>query len=122
MVSASPLLDDIFDTAVANFAASLTEKQRRNFHSCSRKDVERTILGIDSRLASERKQQNMRRMAKFIEGMTQLGKVIEVFVNCDATVAFIWGPIKFVLLVSVSRHRTSCVSIASGAPSFPNSY
>lgn len=111
MASGSLLLDDIFDKAVASFAASLTEKQRRDFRSCSRKDIELTILDIDSRLASERKQQKMRRIAKFVEGMTQLGKVIEVFVNCDATVAFIWGPIKVVLLVSPSGHRVSFVKL-----------
>jgi hypothetical protein len=97
--STVPLLDDIFQKAVVSFEASLTEKQRREFQGCSLKHVEDTIRGIDNRLASQRKQRNIRRIAKFVEGMSQLGKVIEVFVNCDVAVAFIWGPIKFVLLV-----------------------
>jgi hypothetical protein len=97
--STPALLDDIFQKAVVSFEASLTEKQRREFQGCSLKHVEDTIRGIDNRLASLRQQRNIRRIAKFVEGMSQLGKVIEVFVNCDATVAFIWGPIKFVLLV-----------------------
>jgi hypothetical protein len=103
MASSCAKLDDIFQNAVNSFEATLTDRQRREFHGCSLKDVEDTIRGIESRLASQRKQRNMRRIAKFVEGMSQLGKVIEVFVNCDVTVAFVWGPIKFVLLVSPFR-------------------
>ena len=100
MSSTPALLDDIFQQAVSSFEATLTDKQRREFQNCTRKDVEDTILGIQNRLAPQRKQRNMRKISKFVEGMTQLGKVIEVFVNCDSTVAFVWAPIKFVLLVS----------------------
>lgn len=95
----SASLDAVFQAAVASFEASLTEKQRREFRACSRKEVEDTIRAIDGRLASQRKQRNMQRIAKFVEGMDQLGRVIELFVNVDATVAFVWAPIKFVLLV-----------------------
>lgn len=42
----------------------------------------------------------MNRITKFLEAMTQLSKVVEVFLNVDSTVAFVWAPIKFVLLVS----------------------
>jgi len=95
-----------FQMAVASFAASLTDKQRREFQGCSLKEVEDTIRGVEARLASQRQQRNMQRVSRFLEGMDQLGKVIEVFVNCDSTVAFIWGPIKFVLLVSPPQSRT----------------
>lgn len=97
----SESLDATFQMAVAKFAASLTDKQRLEFRGCSLKEVEDTIRGVEARLASERRQRNMQRVSKFLEGMDQLGKVVEVFVNCDSTVAFIWGPIKFILLVSL---------------------
>ena len=96
----SESLDAAFQMAVASFAASLTDKQRREFRGCSLKEVEDTIRSVETHLASERQQRNMQRVSKFLEGMDQLGKVIDVFVNCDSVVAFIWGPIKFVLLVS----------------------
>ena len=92
-----------FQMAVASFQANLTDKQRREFRGCSLKEVEDTIKAVEARLGSQRQQRNMQRVSKFLEGMNQLGKVIEVFVNCDSTVAFIWGPIKFVLLVSLLR-------------------
>ena len=31
--------------------------------------------------------------------MHQLSKVVEVFLNVDNSVAFVWAPIKFILLV-----------------------
>ncbi|RSL96842.1 hypothetical protein CDV31_013308 [Fusarium ambrosium] len=42
----------------------------------------------------------MGRLSKFIEGMAQLGQVVEVFLNIHNGVAFIWGPIKFLLLTA----------------------
>ncbi|KAH6624506.1 hypothetical protein B0J18DRAFT_456785 [Chaetomium sp. MPI-SDFR-AT-0129] len=100
MSGISQSLDATFQAATANFAASLTEKQRREFRGCSRKEVEDAIRGIETRLASQRRQRNMQRIAKFVEGMDQLGKVVEVFVNVDSAVAFVWAPIKFVLLAA----------------------
>ncbi|KAH6848231.1 hypothetical protein B0I37DRAFT_309598 [Chaetomium sp. MPI-CAGE-AT-0009] len=100
MPSTPTLLDDIFQQAVSSFEASLTDKQRREFQSCTRKHVLDTIVGIQNRLASQRQQRSMHKISKFVEGMTQLGKVIEVFVNSDSTVAFVWAPIKFVLLAA----------------------
>ncbi|KAK4146369.1 uncharacterized protein C8A04DRAFT_9869 [Dichotomopilus funicola] len=105
MSGISQSLDATFQAATANFAASLTEKQRREFRGCSRKEVEDAIRDIETRLASQRRQRSMQRIAKFVEGMDQLGKVVEVFVNVNSTVAFVWGPIKFVLLVSLLGPR-----------------
>lgn len=42
----------------------------------------------------------MQRISKFIEGMNQLGQVVEVFLNVHAAVAFVWGPIKFILMAA----------------------
>lgn len=38
----------------------------------------------------------------FIEAMEQFGKVIEVFVNSNGILAFVWGPLKLLLLVNLS--------------------
>ncbi|KAM7217735.1 hypothetical protein V8F06_006869 [Rhypophila decipiens] len=105
-IHVSESLDAAFQMAVAKFAAYLTDEQRKEFRGCSLKEVEQTIKNIETRLASQRRQRNMQKISNFLEGMNQLGKVIEVFVNCDSTVAFIWGPIKFVLLAPGARHLT----------------
>jgi hypothetical protein len=94
---------DSLHNALASFRAGLTEKQRNEFRVCSLEDVKDAINAIESRLNAKRQQRNMQRIAKFLEGMDQLGKTVEVFLNVDSTVAFVWAPIKFALLVSTKR-------------------
>ncbi|KAI0536611.1 hypothetical protein GGR58DRAFT_381624 [Xylaria digitata] len=93
-------MDPNFENALVKFRASLTEKQRRDFALCTLKDVQIAINEIQVRLGSQRRLRNMKRIAKFIEAMTQLGQVVEVFLNVESAVAFVWGPIKFVLLAA----------------------
>lgn len=96
--------DETFEDALKRFQGSLTEKQRTEFKACSLQDVKDTIRKVETSLCAQRRQRNLQRMSRFVEGMNQLGQVVEVFLNVDATVAFVWAPIKFVLLVSVFRH------------------
>ncbi|KAK3363959.1 hypothetical protein B0T25DRAFT_470206 [Lasiosphaeria hispida] len=91
-------IEGSFQNALARFQANLTEEQRRQFRVCSIEDVKEAIKGIEDRLASRRCQRNMLRIAGFIEAMKQLALVIEVFLNVDPAVAFVWAPIKFVLV------------------------
>lgn len=44
---------------------------------------------------------NLTRISRFLEGMEQLGKVIDIFLNTSEILAFVWGPMKFILLVSI---------------------
>jgi hypothetical protein len=83
-------MDTVFENALIKFRASLTEKQRRDFAPCTLKDVRAAIDEIQVRLGSQRRLRNMKRIAKFIEAMTQLGQVVEVFLNVGNTVAFVW--------------------------------
>jgi hypothetical protein len=83
-------METSFENVLVEFRASLTEKQRRDFAPCTLKDVQTTINEIQDRLGSQRRQRNMKRIAKFIEAMTQLGQVVEVFLNVESTVAFVW--------------------------------
>lgn len=43
---------------------------------------------------------NLRRVQGILEGMEQLGKVVDIFLNTSEILAFVWGPMKFLLLVS----------------------
>ncbi|KAF2190709.1 hypothetical protein K469DRAFT_733387 [Zopfia rhizophila CBS 207.26] len=84
-------MDTSFENALVKFRASLTENQRRDFAPCTLKDVQTAIEDIQVRLGSQRRLRNMKRVAKFIEAMTQLGQVVEVFLNVENTVAFVWA-------------------------------
>ncbi|KAK4225967.1 hypothetical protein QBC38DRAFT_510751 [Podospora fimiseda] len=92
--------DDPFKNAVAKFQRSLTPKERQEFQCCTLESVEQTIKDLETTLAAKRKQPNMQRISKFIEGKNHLGQVVEVFLTVHATVTFVWGPIKFLLLIA----------------------
>ena len=96
-----------FQKAVSRFRASLTPQQQRDFQVCSIQDVTKAIQEIDSHWSSKRKQRNMNRISKFIEAMSQLSEVMDRFLNVNAAVAFVWAPIKFILLVSTDSTSQS---------------
>jgi hypothetical protein len=82
--------DTAFSRALERFRASLTKDQQEQFAGCNKAEVQKTINEIQNRHGSQRRQKNMRRVSKFVEGMSQLGKVLEIFVNADIFVAFLW--------------------------------
>ena len=99
--------DENFQKAVGRFRAILTPQQQRDFQVCSIQDVTKAIQEIESRWSSQRRQRNMNRMSKFIEAMSQLSEVMDRFLNVNAAVAFVWAPIKFILLVSTDSTSQS---------------
>ncbi|QPC69109.1 hypothetical protein HYE67_011340 [Fusarium culmorum] len=117
--------DPVFDKAVTKFKKRLTKDQVAKFANCTVDDVRNQIIDIQNRHGSQRRLRNMERISKFVEGMVQLGTVVEVFLNLHNTVALIWvggypsplesedrdansieqGPIKFLLVVCISNDR-----------------
>jgi hypothetical protein len=89
-----------FRDALSRFRANLDARQQQDFENCNLQDVQDAIEAIQHHWASKRKQRSMKRISKFLEGMEQLSKVIEVFLNVDSTVAFVWAPVKFALLAA----------------------
>ncbi|KAK1753778.1 hypothetical protein QBC47DRAFT_387120 [Echria macrotheca] len=55
---------------------------------------------IQDEQAAKSRMRNMNRLRKFLEGMEQYEKLIEVFLNASEFVAFVWGPLKFLLQVT----------------------
>lgn len=49
-----------------------------------------------------KKLMDLYRIQGCLEALKQLGQVVEIFVNVSDCVAFVWGPMKFLLLVSLS--------------------
>ncbi|CEF76018.1 hypothetical protein FGSG_10569 [Fusarium graminearum PH-1] len=92
--------DPVFDKAVAKFKKRLTKDQAAKFANCTVDDVRDQIRDIQNRHGAQRRLRNMERISKFVEGMVQLGTVVEVFLNLHNTVALIWGPIKFLLVTA----------------------
>jgi hypothetical protein len=79
-----------FKRAVEKFSSRLTEEQKQDFKMSSLKDVEFAMKKIQEKYGPEKKLRGMRRVAKFLEAMSQLEQVIKVFLNVSEVVAFIW--------------------------------
>jgi hypothetical protein len=82
--------DAVFDKAVAKFKKRLPKSQAATFVQCTIDDVRKQIRDIQNHHGSKRRLRNMERLSKFVEGMLQLGKVVEVFLNLHNGVALIW--------------------------------
>lgn len=105
--------DAPFAKALVAFKAGLTPEQRNAFQIDNKQDVHDAIVEIQSRHGSSKKLRGMSRMSRFLEAMQQLEQVVSVFLNVSAAVAFIWGPIKLFLVVSVSK--SSLAASVSGS-------
>lgn len=92
-------LEDSFRTTLSSFKKRLKPKEQDDFQFATLEDVRLEIVRIQAEQASQKEMMNMPRIQSFLEAMDQFGKVIEVFLNTSEFVAFIWGPMKFVLQV-----------------------
>ncbi|KAH7381988.1 hypothetical protein BKA64DRAFT_584001 [Cadophora sp. MPI-SDFR-AT-0126] len=89
-----------FEAVLEDFKKSLNTKQIQNFQFSTLDDVRQTALEIQNEQDQTKSLMNMTRLESFLEAMDQFGKVIGVFVNASSFVAFVWGPIKFLLLTA----------------------
>ena len=95
-------VEDTFRATLSNFKKRLTSKEQDDFSFSTLEDVRKEISRIQSEQGNEKKMMNMTRLQSFLEAMDQFGKVIEVFLNASQFVAFIWGPLKFILQVWIT--------------------
>lgn len=96
--------EDGFRTILTAFKKRLTPKEEEDFQFATLQDVHNAINRIQKEQAARYEMMNMARIQSFLEGMDQFGKVIEVFLNTSEFVAFVWGPLKFVLQVWRQAH------------------
>jgi hypothetical protein len=91
---------DIFEAECRKFELRLTEKERVEFRSTTLEDVKAAINRIQQSQQSTKTLMDSSRLKNFLDIMEQFGKVIDIFVNASVYVAFVWGPIKFLLLAA----------------------
>ena len=90
-----------FETILADFKKNLTAGERQDFQFVTLNDVRETALRIQKDQESLKTMMNMTRLESFLEAMNQFGRVVEVFGNANIFVAFVWGPMKFILQVII---------------------
>ena len=95
---------DAYRGAVLKFRARLSGDKLTDFKSTTYEGLLHEILRIQRDQENNKAMLNFSRIQSFLEAMEQFSKTIEVFLNVSDAVAFVWGPVKFLLLVSsVSR-------------------
>jgi hypothetical protein len=111
-------VENVFHNALSEFKARLTLREQKDFEFTSLEDVQRTILQIQEVQETRKTMMHMSRIQSFLEAMEEFGSVIEVFLNASQFVAFIWGPMKFMLqvrslftLIQLPSQDSSCVHI-----------
>jgi hypothetical protein len=88
-----------FEVILEDFKKNLTPKERQDFQFVTLNDVRETTLRIQRDQEHLKTMMNMARLESFLEAMNQFGKVVDVFANANVFVAFVWGPLKFILQV-----------------------
>jgi hypothetical protein len=91
----------LFERELRSFKARLTPGEQSSFTGTTIEDLRLTIASIQKTQISERTNKNVARLRKFLEAVESYSKVLDVFVNINDFVAFVWGPIKYLLLVSM---------------------
>ena len=93
----------IFERELRSFKARLTPGEQNSFTGTTLEDLRLTVASIQKTQITERTNKNVARLRKFLEAIESYSKVLDVFVNINDFVAFVWGPIKYLLLVSMPR-------------------
>jgi hypothetical protein len=101
----------LFEAILADFKENLTAKERQDFEFVTLNDVRETALRIQKDQEHLKTMMNMARLESFFEAMNQFGEVLGVFGNASIFVAFVWGPLKFILQVIKSGYLFSLLHI-----------
>ena len=81
-----------FHAALAEFlkSANLTDAEIEDFRATRLHQLTATIAKIQKEQVSKRRLRYMKRIDPFLKTMEQYGKVVDVLVNTEDIVAFIW--------------------------------
>ncbi|KAI1777216.1 hypothetical protein F4818DRAFT_409587 [Hypoxylon cercidicola] len=91
-----------FRAALDNFkrTARLTKTEEAEFQITSLKELQDCVQTIQKDQERKKRMMYMKRLDPFLQTMEQYGKVIDVFVNSSELLAFVWGPMKFILIMA----------------------
>ena len=79
-----------FDTSLSNLRGKLTAKEIKDFQFASLDELHTALHSIQEQQIQRRSLQCLVRIQPFLRAMEQYGKVIEVFLNTNDILAFVW--------------------------------
>ena len=86
--------------ALSNFKKKLTPEEEVKFASVTLKDLKVAITALQDDQKRSKTVRNLTKIQPFLHCMSQYQTIIEVFLNTSDILCFVWGPLKFLLLVS----------------------
>jgi hypothetical protein len=86
--------------AITEFRNRLTGTELTDFKTTTYEQLCKELIQVQHEQERRSDTMNLARIKSCLEAMRQFVQVIEVFLNVEDAVAFIWGPMKFILLVS----------------------
>ncbi|KAL9111362.1 MAG: hypothetical protein Q9227_004239 [Pyrenula ochraceoflavens] len=95
-------IEDGFRRALAKFSTRLTKNEEQSFQFATLEEARNALAIIQGEQRKRKENMNLTRLQSFLEAMEQFSKTLELFLNVSPFVAFIWGPMKFLLQVASS--------------------
>lgn len=80
----------VFERILEDFKKTLKKRDLENFKQTTYGDIEKCIGELQETQHKTRRNQNLRRLAPFVEAIDQYGKVVSIFCNSNEFVPFIW--------------------------------
>jgi hypothetical protein len=91
------------EQAINKYRNKLNGTELMQFQGTTHKMLCDELLIVQRNQEARSETMNLARIQTCLEAMHQFGQVIEIFLNVSDAVAFVWGPMKFLLLVSVLK-------------------
>jgi len=98
-------LENDFRQVVDDFKKRLRPDEETKFRFTTLNDLELTAKNIQETQRRNKTAQNLTRIQPFLQAMKQYQEIIEVFLNTSDILCFIWGPMKFMLMVCTFHFR-----------------
>ena len=92
-------LQEKFDDALHDFIDRVGEEKAKDFEKTDIKAVMKELKKMQQDQRKAKMVRGLRRVEGFLRAFEQFGDVVETFLNASPFVCFVWGPVKFLLIV-----------------------
>jgi 5'-deoxynucleotidase YfbR-like HD superfamily hydrolase len=94
------IIEDSFKQVLEDFKKRLKPDEQARFSVATLDDLQNAVNNLQEHQRKSKAAQNLKRIEPFLQAMAQYKEIIEVFLNTSSLLCFVWGAMKFMLLVS----------------------
>jgi len=104
-------LEESFKQVLSEFKKRLNPEELARFQFTTLNDLKVAARDVQDEQRKSKTARNLTKIQPFLQAMAQYQDIIEVFLNASDFLCFVWGPMKFMLLVSLSLLLISSINI-----------